>query len=397
VEAAKDVAHQLLAEAVELPDPDRRKASVTKALAVQSAARIRAMVEMARTEPGVPVDPDELDRDPLLLNVRNGIVDLRTGRLLKHQPRRLLTKLADVDYDPEAEAPRWRAFIERILPDPEVQEFIQRFAGYALTGRVVEQIILFALGIGANGKTTLLDTLRHIMGDYAGQAAPDLLMRRREDPHPTGLADLHGQRLVLATETAQGRHLDEALVKRLTGGDRIKARLMHKDFFEFDPTHKIVVATNHRPGVDGTDHGIWRRIRLVPFDVVIPDDQQDKHLDAKLRAEAPGILRWAIDGARRWQESGLTEPAAVRAATADYRAEQDVIGDFITETCILLPGISTPFKDLYDAYQRWAEATGERPITKKRLGLSLSERGLTKYTSNGTRWTGIGLKTEETE
>jgi energy-coupling factor transporter ATP-binding protein EcfA2 len=168
-----------------------------------------------------------------------------------------------------------------------VREFVRRWAGYCLTGDVSEHKIVFAFGAGANGKSTLLNALAHVLGDYARQAAPDLLMRRRDDPHPTGLADLHGARLVLATETAQGRHLDEALVKRLTGGDRIKARHMFKDFFEFDPTHKLVVATNHRPGIEGTDHGIWRRIRLVPFGVVIPDDQQDRHLDDKLAEPKP--------------------------------------------------------------------------------------------------------------
>lgn len=392
VEAAKAIARQLLDRAVTVPNHERRKKLTRDALAVHSAARIDAMIRLARTEPGIPVEPDELDRDPWVLNVRNGVLDLRSGELLSHDPRRLITKLADIDFDGGARCPRWHDFLRQILPDPDVREFLARWAGYCLTGDVSEHKICFAFGAGANGKSTLLNALAHVLGDYARQAAPDLLMRRRDDPHPTGLADLHGARLVLATETAQGRHLDEALVKRLTGGDRIKARHMHRDFFEFDPSHKLVVATNHRPGIDGTDHGIWRRIRLVPFQVTIDDDHQDRHLEDKLHAEAPGILAWALEGCLRWRGTGLTEPSAVVAATADYRAEQDVVGAFISDTCLLAPGISARASDLYDAYGRWSEAMGEQTLTQRRFGTQLRERGLDKYRNNGIWWTGIGLK-----
>lgn len=395
VEAAKAVARQLLEEAVGVADADARRKAVAAALAVQSANRVEAMIRMARTEPGVPVEPDELDQDPWVLNVANGTLELRTGRLVSHDPRRLITKLADVTYDPNADAPRWQAFLEQILPDVELREFAARWFGHCLTGDVSEHKVVFGVGAGANGKSTMLNALAAMMGDYAAQAAPDLLMRRRDDPHPTGLADLHGRRLILATETAQGRQLDEALVKRLTGGDRIRARHMHKDFFEFEPTHKLVVATNHRPDVTGTDHGIWRRIRLVPFSVVIADEHQDHHLDDKLRAEAAGILRWAVDGCRRWHTTGLTEPTAVVSATADYRAEMDVLGEFISDCCFLADGISARSTDLYDAYTTWAEAMGERPLSQRRFGTNLRERGLEKRRSNGIWWAGVGIRAPE--
>jgi putative DNA primase/helicase len=394
VEFAKATAAALWTEAMDTPaSSDERKLATKWALQSEGAQRVKAMVEMARTASGVPVDPEELDADPWLLNVANGTVDLRTGRHRPHDPADLITKVAPVVDDFQAKAPQWLAFLGQVLPDADVRDFVQRWAGYCLTGDVSEQKIVFAFGVGANGKTTLQNALARVMGDYARQAAPDLLMRRHQEPHPTGLADLHGARLVLATETTQGRHLDEALVKRLTGGDRMKARRMHGDFFEFAPSHKLVVSTNHRPAVEGTDHGIWRRIRLVPFEVVIPDDAQDRHLDEKLAAEAPGILRWAIDGCLAWQRDGLTEPNAVVAATADYRADMDTLGEFISDVCLLAPGISARAAALYSAYGTWAEAMGERPLSQRKFGLSLRERGLAKRTSNGVWWDGIGVKT----
>lgn len=393
VERAKQVAADLWHDAAGMePGSEERKQATRWALQSEAANRIDAMIRLARSEPGIAADADELDADPWALNVANGTIDLATGMLRPHDPRDLITKRAPLDYQPDAAAPRWASFLEQILPDPDVRTFVQQWAGYCLTGDVSEHKIVFGVGAGANGKSTLLNVLARTLGEYARQAPPDLLMRRREDPHPTGLADLQGARLVLATETAQGRHLDEALVKRLTGGDRIRARYMHRDFFEFEPTHKLVVATNHRPAIEGTDHGIWRRLRLVPFEVVIPDHAQDRHLDDKLAAEAPGILRWALEGCARWRADGLVEPAAVLAATADYRADMDVLGEFISDCCLLVDGVSARAADLYMQYQRWAEGMGERPLTQRRFGVSLRERGLTKRTSNGVWWDGIALK-----
>lgn len=389
---AKKVADSLWDDARKLTDTKLRQNAFRWAHNTESAGHIDAMVRMARTEPGISVDPDELDAHPWLLNVTNGTIDLRTGHLRPHDPRELLTKLAPVTHDPSARCPRWTAFLEQILPDPDVRTFVQRWAGYCLTGSVAEHKIVFAFGAGANGKSTLLNVLAHVLGDYARQAPPDLLMRRRDDPHPTGLADLQGARLVLATETAQGRNLDEALVKRLTGGDNIKARFMAKDFFEFAPTHKLVVATNHRPGIAGTDHGIWRRIRLVPFDIVIADEHQDRQLEHKLTLEADGILRWALDGCLDWQRDGLTEPNAVVAATADYRAEMDVLGDWISDCCVLVAGVNARAAQLFESYTRWCEAMGEHAMSQRKLGGALRERGLHSRTSNGVIWDGIGLK-----
>jgi putative DNA primase/helicase len=395
VERAKNVAAELWDDALRHTDATERARAVKWALTSEGAARVEAMVKLARTDPAIAIRPEQLDADPWLLNVQNGTVDLRTGQLRPHDPRELLTKLAGARYRKEATAPRWLAFLEQILPDPEVREFNRRWRGYGLTGLVTEQKIVFKVGAGANGKSTEQETFAQVLGEYARQAPPDLLMRRREEPHPTGLADLQGARLVLASETQQGRHLDEALLKRLTGGDAIKARFMFGNFFEFTPTHKIEVATNHRPSVEGTDHALWRRIRLVPFGVVIADDQQDRHLKEALIAEADGILAWAVAGCITWQESGLTEPAAIVDATASYRSDMDDIGSFISDCCIVVDGVNARAADLYSTYTRWCEAMGEHALSQKKFGLRLAERGHTRYRSNGHWWAGIGLRIDD--
>ncbi len=395
VERAKEVARNLHVGALELADSSERKQTVKWAMQTEGVARVEAMVKLARSVPGIPIDPDELDQHRHLLVVNNGTLDLRTGKLGPHRREHLATKMAPVDYDPEAVAPVWEAFLEQVILNAAVRGFLQRFAGYCLTGDVTEHVIVFLLGIGANGKTTFLEALTRVMGDYACQAAPDLLMRRRDDPHPAGLADLQGARLALASETGEGRHLDEALVKRLTGGDRIKARQLYKDWFEFDPTHKFVVATNHRPEITGTDQGIWRRIRLIPFDVTIPADQQDRQLAAKLADESAGILAWAVQGCREWHERGLGEPAAVVAATADYRSDMDTLGEFLSDHCILAAGVNARAADLFERYTGWANETGETPMSQRKFGFKMRDLGLTKERRNGIWWAGIGLKAVE--
>lgn len=393
VEFAKTVAEQLWDEARRLPDPELRKQCRRWADQAESASRIESMLKLARSEPGIPITPDELDAHHWLLNVLNGTLCLRTGQLRDHDPGDLITKLADTEFDPLADCPTFHSFLEHVVPSDGLRRFLKHWAGYCLTGDISEHKIVFAHGGGANGKSTFQKALASVVGDYAAEAAPDLLLRRHDDPHPTGLADLHGARMVFATETAEGRRLDEALVKRLTGGDPIKARRMHKDFFTFLPTHKFWVGTNHRPGVEGTDHGIWRRIRLFPFTVTIPDDRQDRELDTKLAREASGILNWALEGCLAWHDDGLTEPPELVAATADYRADMDVLGQFISDCCLLADGVSARASDLHHAYIRWAETEGERrPLSVRKFGLALRERGMEKRTSNGVWWDGIAIR-----
>lgn len=394
VRRVKDTLRALLAETAEVDDDDERRKLTRHVLASERDARIAAALTLARSEPGIPLLPDELDADHWALNVANGTLDLRTGELRQHDRRDLISRLAPVDYNPDAKCPRFERFLAEVLADPDLVEFVQRFAGYSLTGSTREQILAFLYGSGANGKTTLLETLRALLGDYGQQAPAETFLERR-DTIPNDVARLRGARFVAATETGEGRRLNETLVKRLTGGDSIAARFMRGEWFEFVPTFKAWVATNHKPIVRGTDEAIWRRIRLVPFTITIPPCERDPELGAKLRRELPGILAWAVRGCLAWQKSALDTPAVIEAATADYRTEMDTLGAFLADCCVLLPSVSVKASDLYTAYGEWAEANGERErLTQKALGIALAERGFTSTRTKRARlWSGIGLAT----
>lgn len=395
IELARGVARSIYHDAL-MTAGDDHKAAMKWATTSAGAPRIHAMVDLARSSHGVPVLAHELDADPWLLNVANGTLNLHTGELRAHAQGDLITKRAGCAYVPDAEAPRFAAFLEQVLPDPEVRRFVQAYAGYCLTGVTSEQILLFAHGVGANGKTTLIQALLHVLGEYAKQAEPDLLLAR-DNAHPTGVADLQGARLVVSSEIEDGRRLAEATVKQLTGSDRVKARYMRQDFFEFDPTHKLLIATNHKPAVRGTDHAIWRRIRLVPFDVVVDRHDQDPYLQERLRAEAEGILAWAVEGCRIWQDEGLPVPAAIVAATEEYRAEEDRVGAFIAERCELGATYSESASALYKAYSTWAEAGGEGVLSQKRFGGQIKERGLDKARLGAEgRYHYIGIQVKHT-
>lgn len=277
------------------------------------------MVVVSLSRPDLAILPATLDAHTWWLNVDNGTLDLRNGTLRPHERRDYLTQLCPVAYDPAAKCPTWLQFLETILGrDGDLVVYVQRLVGYCLTGSTREHVLPFLYGVGANGKSTFIGTLLAMLGsDYAIKAPSDLLLAK-QDTHPTERADLFGKRLVACVEVEDGRRLAESLVKELTGGDRVRARRMREDFWEFPATHKIWLAANHKPTVRGIDLGIWRRIKLLPFTVVIPDDQQDKDLPVKLLDELPGILAWAVEGCRQWLVDGLREPACVRSATGDY-------------------------------------------------------------------------------
>ena len=391
----KESVRSMYPEAAAIDNDDERKAAVSWAKHSE-AAKVRAnTLKLAESEPGVPLLPEQVDADPFLLNVLNGTVDLRTGQLHPHRREDLLTKLAPVAFHPDAECPAFLAFLERVVPDETVRRFLQRAIGYSLTGDTSEQCLCFLHGRGANGKSTLLAILQEILGDYARQAAPELLTHKSRDRHPTELADLFGARLVTSVEVDEGKRLAETLVKQMTGGDWMKARFMRGDFFEWTPTHKLFLAANHRPVIRGTDYAIWRRIHLVPFEVTIPKEERDPQLPTKLLAEASGILAWAVRGCLEWQRGGLGVPKVVEDATAAYRAEQDVLADFLTECCILDPQASVTSKQLYKAYGEWCEQGGERPISKTAFGIRLTERGFTQDRCGKDRarsWLGLRLR-----
>jgi len=396
VRLAKDTARGIFEEAKEARDDETAKRLGKWASSSLSEGKLKSMLSLAQSEPGIPILPEEMDVSRDLLNVLNGTIDLRIGELREHRREDLITKLAPVEYDPNATAPLWTSTLERVLPSPELRAFFKKLCGYALTGDVSEQLLPVLYGTGANGKSTILNALLGMLGDYGMQAAPDLLVAKKGS-HPTELADLFGMRFVASIEVEDGSRLAESLVKQLTGGDRVKARRMRQDFWEFEPTHKVLMACNHKPQVRGTDNAIWRRITLVPFTETIPTAEQDKNLPDKLRREAAGILAWAVEGCLEWRREGLQAPEAVRQATGAYRAEMDVLGAFLRECCELGTEYNVAAKDLYGAYKFWCEDNGERPETQRRFGSRLTERGgFERYRGGpdgGHRWRGVQLLT----
>ena len=377
--------------------PTKEEARKLAMYSVQSERRdkLEAMLALARSFPPISVRPESLDAEPLVLNLPNGTLDLATGRLALHRPAQLLTKQAPVPYEPNAEAPTWARFLERVVPDAEARGYLQRAAGYSLTGSISEHCLFFCYGTGANGKSTFLETLRDVLGEgeYAKAAAPDLLLAKRQDRHAAEIANLRGARFVTTIEVGEGRAWDESRVKWLTGGDTISARFLYGNEFSFQPTHKFWIAGNHKPRVHGTDYGFWRRVHFVPFTVTIPKEEQDPELRTKLQRELPGILRWAVDGCLAWRREGLRPPAAVLAATQAYRSSEDVLGAFIEECCTVDRGARVLVGALYDTFRAWADRGGEHAMTKRALGDALEERGFERRASNGQRWVfGLSLK-----
>lgn len=352
---------------------------------------IQATIDLARSEPGMPISHERLDRNPMLFNVSNGIIDLTAGKVRGHDPADLQTKLAPVVFNPAAQCPIWLSVLNRIMGGrQELVGYLQRASGLSLTGNVSEHVLFLCYGTGANGKSLFLNTLAAMMGpDYAMKAPADLLLAKHGESHPTEMASLFGMRMVSCIESDDGRRFAEARVKELTGGDPVTARRMREDFWTFNPTHKLWMAANHKPIVKGNDHGIWRRMRLIPFTVTIPDAEQDKALPEKLRAELPGILNWAIQGCLEWQRGGLQDPDCVLAATAEYRGEQDVIGQFLQDKCQQGEALEATASKLYLTYKGWAEQQGEKPISQRRFGTIMTERGFERFRNNGIWYRGL--------
>jgi putative DNA primase/helicase len=363
------------------------------ALTSQGAARLEAMVKLAKSEFPIPARPEDFDKDPWLFNCNNCTVDLRSGKQSPHRREDMITKLCPVDYDPQAICPTWqRALLQWMDNKQHMAEFLQRLVGYSMTGDVSEQKLPFLYGLGSNGKSTFVITLLAMLGKaYSTQAAPDLLTAGR-DAHPTEVADLRGMRLVASIEVEDGKKMAENLVKQLTGGDKLKARFMRQDFFTFEPTHKILLVANHKPVITGTDHAIWRRVMLIPFTVTIADGEKDPRLPAKLQSELPGILAWAIRGCLDWQERGLQIPDEVRAATEEYKAESDILATFLDECTVKVDDAKIKAGKLYLAWKAWCEANGHNSKNGTWFGKEIAKRGYTKEQNYlGIFYQGIGL------
>jgi putative DNA primase/helicase len=395
---AKETIASIYREAANTADEATRKELARHAMRSESERAIAAMISLARSDPGIPVHPDQLDADGFLLNVLNGTIDLRTGELREHRREDLITKIAPVPYDPHAKAPTWTAFLEHVLPREELREFVQRASGYSATGDTSEQCMLIHHGPGANGKSTFQETVATALGDYALRTPTETLLAKRSGSVPNDVARLKGARFVTASETEEGRRLAESLIKDLTGQDTISARFMRAEWFDFKPTHKLQLSTNHKPEIRGTDNAMWRRIRLVPWGVTIPPAQQDKKLPEKLRSELHGVLEWIVRGCLEWQRLGLDPPDVVKAATEDYRAEMDVLAAFIADRCVVDDAATAPATPLYEAYKQWCEEDGEKSESQRRFGMRLRERGFSDARDPKTRrkvWRGIALLSDQ--
>lgn len=370
-----------LAQDLEWADKDLKAA-----LGLQNARKLSAMLTCATTLRELGVKYDDFDADPFMLNCANGIVRLTDGRVFPHLRNDLHTMVTPVAYDPDAKCPTWDAFLERVQPDLHMRLYLQRLAGYSLTGSTREHCLAFHYGGGANGKSTFMSAMHALLGDYAAPAHPRLIFRSPNgDRHLTERATLFRKRFVTCPETSEATSFDEATVKDLTGGDVVAARRMREDEWKFTPTHKLHLAGNEKPIVRATDDGFWRRMHLVPWTVTIPLAERDHHLADRLRDELPGMLRWAVDGALEWQRLGLCPPEAVLAATNEYRRVSDTGGLFLA-TCALDPAAATTKKQFREAYEEWCKEQGYEPLGARRMAEVLRRHGVIEGNVRAGLW-----------
>ncbi len=380
---------------------DERRALVAHARSSESNSRIKAMIEQA--QPMVAVDIKELDNHPWKLNCLNGTIDLKTGDLAPHNKEDFITMACPVEYSPSAQSALWDSFLSKICEEKaDVITYLQRCMGYTLTGDTQEQCLFFCWGTGMNGKSTFLNAFREILSSYSIQADTDMFMvafKPQKQGHSEDVANLLGKRYVVGSEIEEGRHLAVTKLKQMTGGERVRASHKFEREIEFDVTYKIWLNGNHKPEITDTTYSIWRRVKLIPFNVRIPNEEQDKQLGSKLRGEFPSLLAWAVRGCLDWQQHGLAEPDSVTAATELYRHEQDIIGDFIEDWCFIDSAVSVGKKELWESYQGWTSDSGVHPVGQRTFNRRIGERGIVDRRGTGGKrlWLGIRLLSTDEE
>lgn len=394
-QAAVEISNNGGAESMKQPELDKWSH------ASQASSALDAMIKLARSEWPIPATPEQFDTDPWLFAVQNGTINLRTGEFYESRREDLLTKCTGVKYVPSitvteqpAEAaaedghtlnidcneaalcPTWESFLHVVMDDDEEMiEFLQRCVGYSMTGLVKERVLLILYGGGANGKSTFVETLHSMLGDYATVTPIDTLLAKKFGSSiPNDIAALKGVRFVSASETDENAKLATGKIKGMTGGGRLSARFMGGEFFNFQTTFKLWLETNHKPRIDDSSKAMFDRIRLIPFKVRIPEEKQDKELKLKLLAELSGILNWALAGVKQYQEIGLAPPAKVVEETARYQREQDVLGTFLADRYEEKTGAMVSKDDFYKDWVDWCKHTGEFAITKKTLGHRMNDR-----------------------
>jgi putative DNA primase/helicase len=399
---AKAAARTKLRDAVSLSEENAdRKEQIKWAVGSESHYRVEKMLELGKSESPISDSGEGWDDDLWLFGVSNGIVDLRTGKLRTATQQDRITKFSPVVFDPAAKCPRFQQFLIEIFGgDSDLIRFVQKVVGYSLTGSTQEQCLFACYGEGSNGKSTFLEIILYVEGDYGVDLPFSALEAKHYGGTPGEGVNLPGARFVKAVEIREDRRLDEARVKAWTGSDTISIRPLYHNSFSFQPTHKLWLAFNHKPRITDDSPAMWRRIRLIPFQHAFRENQADKRLLEKLKTEAPGILNWAIEGCMAWQRDGLETPDAVRQATREYEQESDAVTPFLEDCCVIDPATSVLSADLWNAYLKWAKVHGERELSRNAFADHLKKRGFTSGEEGHDKrrvWRGLALLPEWTD
>jgi len=395
VALAKETVKAMHKQAAQAGDKDLyRHAERTEA-----EGKLRSMINLSRDHEGITLTSDAFDNNLYLVNCANGTLDLKTGKVLPHAPGNHITKQIPLAYDPDAQAPTWERFIHSIFEgNAETIRFVQKAIGYSLSGSIAEQCLFILYGVGSNGKSTFLETVSKVFGDYSMTTLAATIMEKQNNGIPNDVARLKGARFVNALETDENKKLAESVIKTLTGGDKIVARFLNKEFFEFHATFKLFLATNHKPRIAGTDNGIWRRIRYIPFKKIIAPAERDRSLPERLLAEQAGILAWAVKGFALWQAEGLGTCPEVDQATQEYREESDILGDYIADRCLLGEGYEVQSSALYKDIADWCKTMGIYHISRNKIAEYLASKNIAKKRATAGEfrgsifWAGIATK-----